>query len=92
MPPRYRRSMNLDDLRKLELTSQPGTDAIPDDEPVSAIVKVREPNYVPSGVTVRSRIDETMFTTSCRAGQLRALESDPRVESVALAKRLPNVD
>lgn len=84
--------MKLEDLRKLELSSQPHAGSLSDDTPVSAIVKVREANYVPSGVTVRARIDETMFTASCRAEQLRELESDPRVVSVALAERLPNVD
>jgi len=84
--------MKLDDLTKLEFSSQPHAGSLPDDEPVSVIVKVREPRYVPAGVTVRSRIDDEMFTASCRAGQLRELEKDARVESVALAQRLPRVD
>jgi hypothetical protein len=80
--------MKLDDLRKLEHASQPHTNSLPDDVIVSAIVKVRQPQYVPSGMTVRSRIDETMFTASCRADVLRHLEQDPLVESVALSQQL----
>jgi hypothetical protein len=84
--------MKLEDLRKLELSSRPHAGAVSDDTLVSAIVKVREANYVPSGVTIRARIDEMMFTASCRADQLRELEGDPRVVSVALTQRLTNVD
>lgn len=84
--------MKLDDLKKLEHTSQPRAASLPDDEQVSAIVKVRQPHYVPEGVTVRSRIDETMFTGSFRADRLGQLEQDPDVESVALSKRLRLVE
>ena len=84
--------MKLDDLSKLEHSSRPRAASIPDDTEVAAIVKVRVPHYVPEGVTVRSRIDDTMFTVSCRADRLLELEQDLRVESVALAQRRSNVD
>jgi hypothetical protein len=83
--------MKLDDLNKLELASRPNGGSLPDDMLVAAIIKVRRPNYVPDGVTVRARIDDTMFTASCRADALRDLERDPLVESVALRKRLRNL-
>lgn len=84
--------MKLDDLRKLELSSIGRLSSLPDDTVVNAIVKVREPSYVPEGLTVRARIDEMMFTATCRAGTLRRLEADPRVESFALAERIEPVD
>jgi hypothetical protein len=59
-----------------------------DSEIVSAIVKVKVPNYVPKGFTVRSRVDETMFTADCNGSALRSAQEDPNVESVALSKRL----
>jgi len=80
--------MKLDDLRKLELGSQPPGNSLADDAEVSAIVKVRQPNYVPAGLTVRSRIDDKMFTVTCRAAALRDLDQDPLVESVALTQKL----
>jgi hypothetical protein len=57
-------------------------------EIVSAIVKVKVPNYVPDGFTVRSRVDETMFTADCSGSALRSAQEDPNVESVALSKRM----
>jgi hypothetical protein len=58
---------------------------------VTAIVKVREPGYVPCGFRVRARIDETLFTAECEGAALRAVEGDERVESVALRQRLQRV-
>jgi hypothetical protein len=84
--------VELDDLSKLEFSSQPRRGSLPDDAQVSAIVKVRQSNYVPPGVSIRARIDDKMFTASCRADKLRELERDPQVESVALAQRLENID
>jgi hypothetical protein len=84
--------MKLDDLKKLEHESRPRQASVDDDAQISAIVKVRRPNYVPPGLTVRSRIDDLMFTASGRAGALRHLDDDPDVESVALPRPLPNVD
>ena len=80
--------MKLDDLRKLELGSQPPGNALDDDAEVSAIVKVREAHYVPAGLTLRSRIDDKIFTATCRAAALRDLDRDPLVESVALTQKL----
>jgi uncharacterized protein (DUF58 family) len=83
--------MEFDDLRKLEHTSRGQRTALPDDAVVSAIIKVREPSYVPPEVEVRARIDETLFTVSCRADVLKRLEADPKVESIALPKRIDPV-
>jgi hypothetical protein len=84
--------MELDDLQKLEHASRGRSPSLADDSVVKTIIKVREPMYVPPGVEVRARIDETMFTATCRADVLQRLERDPKVESVALAQRIRTVD
>jgi hypothetical protein len=56
--------------------------------PVEMIVKVKEKNYVPSGVKVRSRIDPMMFTCEAPAETLERLEDDPKVTSVAVSRPL----
>jgi hypothetical protein len=79
-------SISLSDLAKLT----PGADTV-DFEPdhaVSAIFKVSKPGYVPSGVELRSRIDQEMFTGVVRAGRLKELKEDRHVVSVASAQPL----
>ena len=83
--------MKLEDLKKLEHSSQPHAASLPAGE-VTAIVKVKQPRYVPAGVKVRARIDDMMFTASFAGALLASLDADPDVESVALAERLPSVD
>ena len=72
---------------KLEFagSTQPPLDP---DEPVEAIIQVREADYVPAEVRVRARIDATMFTAELAAGALDRVQADPRVVSVALSRRL----
>jgi hypothetical protein len=55
-------------------------------EPV--IVKVTEPGYVPTGFTVRTRIDEILFTADARPADVTAAATDPNVESIDHARRL----
>jgi hypothetical protein len=57
-------------------------------EIVEAIVKVKEPDYVPDGVKVRSRIDSRMLTGELPTDILRDLEDDPKVEAVSISRRL----
>ena len=52
------------------------------DTEVSVIVKVREPNYVPEGMTIRSRINELIFTANAVLSVLAKAERDPLVESI----------
>lgn len=58
---------------------------------LEAIIKVRQPNYVPAGVTPRATIDDTMITGSFMACDLSQIESDPLVESVAVSKNLRTI-
>ncbi len=58
------------------------------DDTVRVIVKVRKPGYVPSGVRVRTRIDDVMFTAEAAEEALAAAREDPHVESVERARPL----
>lgn len=55
---------------------------------VQVIVKVRKAGYVPPAVTLRARIDEYLFTADVPADELRQLERNPQVVSVAANKKL----
>lgn len=60
-------------------------------EKVTLIVKVNEPNYVPEGFKVRSRVDEQMFTAECSSDDLAAARRDPHVVSLAPARQLRQI-
>lgn len=59
---------------------------------VEAIIKVNEDGYVPKGVTVRSKIDGTMFTAEFDSELLNKLEQDSNVRSVAISRSLRIID
>ena len=80
--------IDLGQLKKLEASSLPASPSREAEAPVELIVKVRKPNYVPLGLTVRARIDPHLFTAEALASMLPQLELDPAVVSVALGKRL----
>lgn len=63
-----------------------------DEGAVCAIIKVNAEGYVPKGVTVRSKIDETMFTAEFATRLLDKLDRDSNVESVAVSRRLRIID
>ena len=77
------------DLRgkKLELTSAP-VKPLRRGATVTAILKVKQPDYVPQGVQVRARADAMVFTAAFRTELLAQLETDPAVVSISLPKRL----
>ena len=52
--------LELKDLSKLKVGDAPRETFAPDQR-LLAVLKVKEPGYVPSGVQVRSRIDEEML-------------------------------
>ena len=87
--------ISLDDLEKVELTgttSLAAGDEIDPEDSLTAIIRVSEPDYVPKDVNVRARIDPTLITASFLGKWLKALQSDPRVQSVSLSKRLQNME
>jgi hypothetical protein len=57
-------------------------------EAVEAIIKVKEPDYVPDTLRVRSRIDAYIVTGEISTEDLSKLENDPKVESVSVSRRL----
>ena len=59
---------------------------------VTAIFKVTEPGYVPPGVQVRARVDETLFTGSFLGEHLAQLEADALVASMSISSRLRMID
>jgi hypothetical protein len=61
-------------------------------ELLSAIVKVKEPGYVPAAADERSRASDRLFTANVRRSDLDALAEDARVESVELSERLGLID
>lgn len=81
--------MDFTKLKKLDpnATVAPSADA---ERFVTAIVKVKRENYHPRLLSVRRQIDNWIFTADLQAKNLRALESDPLVETISLAKVLPS--
>ena len=87
--------ISLDNLEKVELagtTSMAAGDEIDPDDSLTAIIKVSEPDYVPQDVDVRARIDSTLITASFLGKSLKKLQSDPKVESVSLSRKLQNME
>jgi hypothetical protein len=74
---------------KRESSARP--DPSDDATPVELIVKVHEPNYVPSGVTVRAQISPVLFTCVVPGSELRKLEADPGVHSISVGQRLRTI-
>ena len=63
-----------------------------EDQRLEMIVKVNEAGYVPGGVRLRARIDDTLFTCEAPADRLQELEADPRIESVSVSRPLGIVE
>ncbi|MGE3468498.1 MAG: hypothetical protein AB7J13_16370 [Pyrinomonadaceae bacterium] len=82
-----KRKINLDELHKVEASSILPL-ASEDSDVVQAIVKVREPSYVPPYVRVRASIGPEIFTGELKFEDLESLEQDPKVESVSIRKKL----
>ena len=73
---------------KRESTPRPAPAAT---EQVEVIVKVKEADYVPSGVAVRAQVSPMLFTSVVPAGELARIEGDPKVQSVAVSSPLRTV-
>ena len=55
---------------------------------ITAIVKVAEAGYVPSGIDVRAQIAPNLFTAKMHKADLDRLDQDPRVVSIDTGRRL----
>ena len=53
---------------------------------VRAIIKVKEPDYIPGCVTLRASISSFILTGEFKYSDLESLEIDPKVESVSINK------
>jgi hypothetical protein len=80
-----------DELSRAELRATPTRSGDPAG-PTRVIVKVTRPGYVPDGFTVRSRVDDVLFTAEARPDAIRAAMDDPAVESIAHPRRLHRAD
>ena len=87
MSKRKAKKMTPAGLTKLESTATTGR-AWAADELVEAIVKVSADQYVPAQVNLRARIDDRMFTATCKFSVIAELEHDPGVVSVAVSRAL----
>lgn len=58
---------------------------------VAVIVKVSEPDYVPSNVKLRARVSPELFTADVDAATLGELERDSRVLSVSTPRPIAPV-
>ena len=82
----------LSELDKLESAPLSVLQTAAEGEMATAIVKVREPNYVPPKVRVRAQIHPTLFTAEFPVAVLGELQSDPKVQSVALSRPLKLIE
>lgn len=82
-------AIDLKSLRKLE--SVPASEQArerDEDERVLVLIKLRAGAAPPAYVAQRSRISQELFSSEISVADLRRLESDPSVESVALSRPL----
>lgn len=80
--------MNFGDLKKVE--SSGARPVVSDrDALVTAIIRVNSPNYLPKGVSLRSKVGPFLFTAEFPAKQLEILESDANVEAVSISRPMP---
>lgn len=86
-----KRKINLDELHKVE-SSTVGPLAYETSDIVQAIVKVKNTDYVPSGVHLRAAISPYIFTGEFKYDDLGSLEQDPKVESVSISKKLKSAE
>ncbi len=55
---------------------------------ITAIVKVAEAGYVPSGIDVRAQLAPNLFTAKMHRADIARLDQDPRVLSIDTGRRL----
>jgi hypothetical protein len=86
-------SIDLKSLRKVE-SGPPSRQVLAHgaNERFVAIVKLHEGAERPAYVPVRSTMSSQFFTTEVSMADLRRLETDPAVESVALSRPLPIIE
>jgi len=76
------------DYSKIELNPHLESQQSAESEPIEAIIKVSEENYLPAGIKVRARISSYLFTAELLASDLERLEKDPCVVSISVSRGL----
>lgn len=76
------------DLGSLEVRPTKKTSLRPEKGLVTAVFRVSRPGYVPEGVRVRARVDDTLFTGECQGARLESLKADPGVAAVEPARKV----
>ncbi|THU40448.1 hypothetical protein FAM09_11345 [Niastella caeni] len=77
------------DKHKLSKSKVTGKVSANDANPVlNVIINVREPNYVPSWLSLRKKITANIFTADIKKTDLPKLEADGQVISVAINEQL----
>ena len=83
-------AIDLATLRKLETLPASGLAAARDEhEPMVVLVRLRKGATRPTYVAPRAEISAEIFSAVVQAADLRRLEGDPAVESIALSRDLP---
>ncbi|HEX2547930.1 MAG TPA: hypothetical protein VHL79_23805 [Ramlibacter sp.] len=81
-------AFDLRSLKKMEFSAAPVKVL---GERVLVLVKLRPGAEQPDYVAVRSSIAPDLFSAEMTVGDLKRLEADPAVESVALSRQLPTI-
>jgi hypothetical protein len=77
-------------LKKLEsLPASVGAAPLDATRHLLVLVKLTELGQWPDYVTARAKIGPRMFSAEIAGSDLKALESDPNVESVAISRQIP---
>lgn len=85
-------AIDLSKLRKLEAPLVSVQSRRPSgDEKMVVLVKLRRGFARPSYLVPRGQISAALFSTEIPASALQRIESDPAVESIAIAKSLPGI-
>jgi len=84
--------MTIDDLKSLQRLSkiESSSPAMRENEgsgqPMTAVIQVEVPNYVPAGVFVSTRVNPTLFTGRLSERVLSNLRKDPNVKDITHAR------
>jgi hypothetical protein len=83
--------MDYSKLKKLEATNHPLKN-LKSNQMLEAIIKVKQENYIPKNIKVRSKISDFLFTTEFKAEFLKNLENDPLIHSISVNQKLALID
>jgi hypothetical protein len=55
---------------------------------ITGILKVKDPGYIPEGVTIRTKIVADIYTVSLEEDLVETVRQDPKVGALEVSKRL----